>query len=281
MKIRKLGGIFRLPQILRLSLRKAFADTMSSSEYVDLMRKNGVMIGENVNFRYPSHTLIDTTRPCLVEIGNNIDINDNFSILTHDFGTFVFREYYHDFVNSSGKVTIGDNIVFGRNVTILKGVSIGNNCIIGSGSIVSKSIPDNSVAVGVPARVICSLDEYYHKRKKRQLDEALEYGVELAKSKGGADFLEPSDFPEEWVLFLSKEDYDNNIELRDKVNFRLKDRIDINEFLKRNRPYSCFQEFKNAIKQELTENGHLDSDSFSSRTKSYDEEGSSTKRDIL
>lgn len=224
---------------------------MSSAEYVDRMRKYGIKIGDNVNFRYPSHTLIDTTRPSLVEIGNNIDINDHFTILTHDFGTFVFREVYHDFVNSSGKVMIGDNIVFGRNVTILKGVSIGNNCIIGAGSIVSKSIPDNSVATGIPARVICTLDEYYHKRKERQLDEALEYGMELAKSKGGVENLIPSDFSEEWTLFLSKEEYNNNAKLKEKVDFRLKGIIDINEFLKAERPYSNFQEFKNAIKRQL------------------------------
>jgi serine acetyltransferase len=42
----------------------------------------------------------------------------------------------------------------------MPGVSIGNNCIIGCGAIVTKSIPDNSVAVGVPARVIESIEEY-------------------------------------------------------------------------------------------------------------------------
>ena len=244
----KLGGAFsRLRQVVR----RALADTMSSEEYVNNLRRAGIRIGENVNFRYPSHTLVDTTRPCLVEIGNNIDINDYFTILTHDFGTFVFREVYHDFVNSSGKVIIGNNIVFGRNVTILKGVSIGNNCIIGAGSIVSKSIPDNCVAAGIPAKVICSLDEYYQKRKERQLGEAIEYGIELAKTRGGVDNLMPFDFSEEWVLFLSKGDYDNNPNLKKNVDFRLKDKIDINVFLRKERPFSDFQEFKDAIRQQL------------------------------
>lgn len=106
---------------------------MSGDDYVKYLKKHGIKIGENVNFRHPAHTVIDISRPSLVEFGNNLDINDNFAVLTHDFGnfgTFVFRGYYKDFVNSSGKVAIGDNIVFGRNVTILKGVTIGDNCII-------------------------------------------------------------------------------------------------------------------------------------------------------
>lgn len=228
--------------------RKIYAEIISSSEYVDELRKQGVKIGENVRFRYPAHTLIDITRPCLVEMGNNLDINDNFTILTHDFGTFVFRGYYKDFVNSCGKVKIGSNIVFGRNVTILKGVTIGDNCIIGAGAIVTNSIPDNSVAVGTPAKVVCTLEEYYKKRKSLQVKEALEYGRELSIAKGGVDKLMLSDFPEEWVLFLSMEEYNREESVRKHVDFRLKGKVDILEFLNRPKPYSNFSDFLNAIR---------------------------------
>lgn len=51
------------------------------------------------------------------------------------------------------------------NCTVLKGVTIGDNCIIGIGSIVTKDIPANSVAIGNPAKVVCSLDEYFEKEK--------------------------------------------------------------------------------------------------------------------
>lgn len=215
----------RVIERLRIIIRYLWRQSMSSEEYVRYLRKLGIKIGEGVHFRYPEHTIIDTTRPCLIELGNNIDINDNFTILTHDFATFVFRERYNDFVNSSGKVKIGNNIVFGRNVTILKGVTIGDNCIIGAGAIVSKSIPANSVAMGSPAKVVYTLDEYYHKRKTDSHKEALEYGKELAKFKGGIENISIDDFPEEWVLFLSEEEYKLNDAIRSKVDFRLNGRI--------------------------------------------------------
>lgn len=220
---------------------------MSSEEYVKLLRRRGIIIGDRVNFRDPLHTSIDLTRPCLVEFGNDIDINSNFSIMTHDFGTFVFRGCYQDFVNSSGKVRIGNNIVFGRDVIILKGVSIGDNCIIGAGSVVSKSIPANSVAVGAPAKVICTIEEYYKKRKEQQLAEAIEYACALANQKGGVNKLSMSDFTEEWVLFLSEDDYKQNEAIRHHVDFRLKGRVDIHGFLNRPRPFKNFDEFLHAV----------------------------------
>ncbi len=51
-------------------------------------------------------------------------------------------------------VTIGDNCWIGGGATILPGVTIGNNVTIGAGSVVTRDIPDNTVAVGNPARVI-------------------------------------------------------------------------------------------------------------------------------
>lgn len=114
------------------------------------------------------------TRPWLITIGNNVDMNVNFQIWTHDWAAGVFLHKYGKMLNSSGRVTLGNNIYIGANVTILKGVSIGDNCVIGAGSVVSRSIPSNSVAVGNPCKVVTSIDEYYDKRKSLSLKEAID-----------------------------------------------------------------------------------------------------------
>jgi len=56
-------------------------------------------------------------------------------------------------------ITIGDNCWLGANVTVLPGVTIGNGCVIGAGSIVTKDIPDNSLAMGMPAKVIKTIQQ--------------------------------------------------------------------------------------------------------------------------
>jgi len=55
--------------------------------------------------------------------------------------------------------------MIGTNTILMPNTSIGDNCVIGAGSVVTKPIPSNSVAAGVPARVICSIETYYEKNK--------------------------------------------------------------------------------------------------------------------
>lgn len=54
-------------------------------------------------------------------------------------------------------IIVGNNVWIGGNVTVLPGVVIGDNCVIGAGSVVTKDIPDNSLAVGNPRKVIRKL----------------------------------------------------------------------------------------------------------------------------
>lgn len=92
-------------------------------------------------------------------------------------------------------IVIGNDVYIGNNAMIMPGVTIGDRVVIGAGAIVTKDIPSNSVAVGVPAKVIKTADEYLEKIKKESLhlgnlkgqekDRALmEYYKYTGKSKG-------------------------------------------------------------------------------------------------
>lgn len=63
-----------------------------------------------------------------------------------------------------GNIIVGNNCNISWNAVIMPGVRIGNNCIIGTGAIVTKDIPDNSVAVGTPARVVENIEAYAEKK---------------------------------------------------------------------------------------------------------------------
>ena len=72
---------------------------------------------------------------------------------------------------------MGDNVWIGGNTVILPGVTIGNNVVIGAGSVVSKDIPDNMIAVGNPCKVIREItdeDRIYYFKKQKFDDEAWE-----------------------------------------------------------------------------------------------------------
>lgn len=174
----------------------------NSKAYINYLRRKGIAIGNGCIFRRPLSVTIDTQRPTLISIGDNVDMNHNFSIYTHDYASGVFRHVYGDVVNSSGAVKIGNNVYFGTDCKILKGVTIGDNCIIGAGSIINRSIPNNSVAVGNPCKVICSLEEYFKKRKSKGLSEAIEYINNVYASTGRRPLL--SEMREEYIYFVDK-----------------------------------------------------------------------------
>ncbi len=63
-----------------------------------------------------------------------------------------------------GNIVIGNNCNIGWNVVIMPGVRIGDNCIIGVGAIVTHDVPDNSIVVGVPAKVIGDVYDYANRK---------------------------------------------------------------------------------------------------------------------
>ena len=147
----------------------------NATSYIEWMRKQGVRIGKGTTiFANPKNVCIDTQKPWLLEIGENVQITRGVTILTHGYDWSVLKGVYGEILGSAGKVTIGNNVFIGMNTTILKGVTIGNNSIIGAGSVVTRDIPDNCVAVGSPAKMMMTLEEYHQKRVAAQYAEASE-----------------------------------------------------------------------------------------------------------
>ena len=128
------------------------------------------------------------------------------------FLKYGYKRNYGDVLGSSGKVEIGNNVFIGAEVTLLKGTKINDNVIIGAGSLVTGEIPANSVAVGRPAKVVMSLDDFYNKRKENQEKEAEE--LFYAYYKRYHKIPSMNVFRE--YIFLFKNDYD-------KLNDDLKD----------------------------------------------------------
>lgn len=153
-----------------------YGSKANSDSYIDYLRSKGMSIGNNTTIYVPTKTSIDETRPWMIEIGNNVNITEGVTILTHGYDWSVFKVKYGDVLGSAGKVTIGNNVFIGMNVTILKGVTVGDNCIIGAGSVLTSGgvYPENSVIVGNPGRVIGNIDSYREKIISRQLKEAVE-----------------------------------------------------------------------------------------------------------
>lgn len=130
------------------------------------LRKLGAHIGRNVDFVMSQNF---GSEPYLITVGDNTTVSFDCAFVTHDAATRVIRNLPDGDKETViyGPITIGKNCFIGCRSTILAGVTIGDNSIIGACSLVNKDIPSNVVAAGVPCKIICTLDEY---RKKHEND---------------------------------------------------------------------------------------------------------------
>ena len=124
-------------------------------------RNVGVHIGEG-NF---IASRFWSTEPYLITIGNNCQITAGVKMFTHG-GAGAARKQYPTF-DTFGKVIIGDYVYLGNNTLVMPGVTIGNNVLVAAGSVVTKSIPDNVVVGGNPAKYIGKTEDFYKRLKEK------------------------------------------------------------------------------------------------------------------
>ena len=194
--------------MIRKFLKKLILkEKASSADYVSHLRKLGVRIGADVWVYAPSHSVIDTTCPWLLQIGDHVQIAQGVVILTHDYSWYVLKNHPDSpgcILGAQSPVTIGNNVFIGMNAVITRGVTIGDNVIVGAGSVVTKDCESDSVYAGNPARKITSLSDYFQKRKTLQFSEAREMARAYRKTFG--NFPPQEEFREYFFLFCSPED---------------------------------------------------------------------------
>lgn len=144
---------------------KLLSDGYNEHNRYKKVKRLGVEIGnnceiyENVSFG---------SEPYLIKIGDNVRITKGVQFITHDGGVWVLRNKYPEkFTNIDifGMIIIENNVHIGINSIIMPNVTIGENSIIGCNAIVTKSVPSNSIAVGIPAKVIGTIEDYIEKHK--------------------------------------------------------------------------------------------------------------------
>lgn len=158
-----------------MNIIKEFVYRLRSEYTTEKLTKMGMKVGKN--FKRLNGVILDPSHCWLIEIGDNVTMAPRVHILCHDASTKQFLGY-----TKIGRVTIGNNVFIGAESVVLPGVNIGNNVIIGANSTVTHDIPDHSVVVGSPARILCSLDEYLDKEKKR-MENSICYGEEYTLRK--------------------------------------------------------------------------------------------------
>ena len=154
--------------------------TNNGSKRIEFLKKHHLYgsIGENCSIQKRKLPLYSN----LVYIHNNVHIASSVGFVTHDIIHNMLNIKYKNeggiFVEKVGCIEIMDNVFVGSGTRILYNTRIGTNVIIGSDSLVNKDIPDNSVYAGVPARYICSFEEYVNKANQYSKDFRDKYGLD-------------------------------------------------------------------------------------------------------
>ena len=153
------------------SLVRTAYDRFLRPDPVEVLKKRGLQVGKN--FHMLREVIIDYPHCWLITIGDNVTLAPRVHILAHDASTKIHLGY-----TRIGKVIIGDRVFIGASAIILPGVRIGSDVVIGAGSVVTRDIPDNVLAIGNPAQALMSLDSYLA-RKKEEMERLPRFGGEF------------------------------------------------------------------------------------------------------
>ncbi len=153
--------------MIRKIISKLYLICLAKFNHIKFAKYIGVNMGENV-FIYGDPISMFGSEPWIITLGNNVHITREVLFVTHDGGTLLFRNQIPD-LEITAPITVGNNVYIGVRSIILPGVTIGDNCIIAAGSVVTKDVPDNSVVGGIPAKFIKTSADYLEGIKSKSL----------------------------------------------------------------------------------------------------------------
>ncbi|KAF0191350.1 MAG: transferase hexapeptide repeat containing protein [Gammaproteobacteria bacterium] len=110
-----------------------------------------VIIGDDTHVQ--PRCQISAYKGCL-RIGKRVEIAPGCAFYPYNHAVDSRRSIREQPIYTAGGISVGDDVWLGYGVIVLDGVEIGNGAVIGAGSVVTGKIPDNAIAVGIPARVI-------------------------------------------------------------------------------------------------------------------------------
>lgn len=139
-------------------LRSFLAYVNAKMDPVGFSRKAGVKVGENCKIIANPITAFGS-EPWLITIGDHVEITAGVRFVTHDGGIWVIRDQHPD-ADVFGPISVGNNVFIGLGAIILPGTTIGNDCVIGAGSVVKGNVPDGCVYAGVPAKLVKTTEAY-------------------------------------------------------------------------------------------------------------------------
>src|SRR5690554_1879318 len=143
---------------IKLFYKRKFSSAENYAKYIGVKVGEGCLISTR-NF---------SSEPYLIEIGNHCRIAKGVSFYTHG-GLWSQRKKFIG-LDYFGKIKIGNYTYIGEDSKIMPGVTIGDDVIIGAGSIVTKSIPDGVIAAGNPVRIVGETKDFVQKIKEISLD---------------------------------------------------------------------------------------------------------------
>jgi carbonic anhydrase/acetyltransferase-like protein (isoleucine patch superfamily) len=145
------------PVIQRVA-RRAAAEVQLRLDPVRYFRRQGFRIGERCRLIHPTYGMLGT-EPSLVTIGDHVTVSDGVLLVTHDGGVWVLRDRLGP-VDVFGPITICDNVFVGARSVLLPGVTIGRGSLVGAGAVVTRSVPEDVVVAGSPARIVGTTSQY-------------------------------------------------------------------------------------------------------------------------